>query len=177
MTSKGVFSGVLATALVALGGCQPIGEWTGQYVPRQPEVAGSAMGGGAAPVAAMPVASAAELSAQLDGANEVPMTFSGGSGTALASYDDTTGMLSWSVTYDGLTSEATGAHFHGPAAEGENAGVQLNIGETGLASPLQGAAPITPEQAAALLGGLWYVNIHSATFPDGEIRGQLKPAM
>ena len=29
-------------------------------------------------------------------------------------------------------------------------------------------------QAADLLAGLWYINIHTAAFPGGEIRGQVR---
>jgi hypothetical protein len=32
---------------------------------------------------------------------------------------------------------------------------------------------LTDAQAADLLAGRWYVNIHTAQFPNGEIRGQL----
>jgi CHRD domain len=45
-----------------------------------------------------------------------------------------------------------------------------------LASPIKGAAILTEDQAKALLGGNMYVNVHTVKYPDGEIRGQLKPA-
>lgn len=32
---------------------------------------------------------------------------------------------------------------------------------------------ITPAQVAQLKAGLYYVNIHSTTFPGGEVRGQI----
>lgn len=161
MVRTSAIFGAVAVAAVALSGCQQIGEWTGRYEPRQPEVA----------------AVATRLSATLSGTNEVPMNFSYASGSAVLGYDQASGTLSWSVSYDNLTGDVAGAHLHGPAAEGENAGVEVNIGEAGLASPIQGAAQITPEQASALLGGLWYVNIHSSTYPDGEIRGQVLSGM
>lgn len=177
MFRRSIGFGAAAIAVAALAGCQQIGEWTGKYVPRQPEIAGSARTSAAA-VASLPATTAAsELEARLSGTSEIPINFSEATGRALVSYDRTSGLLSWVVDYDRLSSEATGAHFHGPAAEGENAGVQVNIGGAGLASPIVGSATITPEQAAALLGGLWYVNIHSTNYPDGEIRGQLKPSM
>ncbi|MDB5871314.1 MAG: hypothetical protein JWQ07_756, partial [Ramlibacter sp.] len=40
--------------------------------------------------------------------------------------------------------------------------------------PIQGETVVTPAQAADLMAGLWYVNIHSTQFPGGEIRGQLR---
>jgi hypothetical protein len=84
-------------------------------------------------------------------------------------------MLSWTVTYSGLTGPATMGHFHGPAAVGVAAGVQVPM--TGdLASPIKGSAEINDGQIGDLSGGLWYVNIHTAANPKGEIRGQLTKA-
>jgi hypothetical protein len=34
---------------------------------------------------------------------------------------------------------------------------------------------LNAEQVTDLKAGLYYVNLHSATYPNGEIRGQLKP--
>jgi hypothetical protein len=172
MISRSMVFGA-AVAAVALTGCEQIGMWTGRYEPRQPQVASGPQ------VASAPQAASVltRLGATLSGASEVPMNFSNATGTAQVGFDRRTGLLSWIVSYENLTGEVAAAHFHGPAAEGENAGVQVNIGEAGLASPIQGAVQITPEQAAALLGGLWYINIHSSAFPDGEIRGQVGPGM
>jgi hypothetical protein len=65
------------------------------------------------------------------------------------------------------------AHFHGPAAPGANAGVALPIGAAGMASPAAGSATLNDAQVADLLAGRWYINIHTATHPGGEIRGQV----
>jgi hypothetical protein len=40
---------------------------------------------------------------------------------------------------------------------------------------MKGAAILTEDQAKALLGNM-YINVHTAKYPDGEIRGQLTPA-
>ncbi|HVZ43235.1 MAG TPA: CHRD domain-containing protein [Ramlibacter sp.] len=118
-----------------------------------------------------PTGSRMMLTAQLSGAQEVPPKTTGGSGTAQVEYDRATNMLHWTVTYSGLTGPATAAHIHGPAAAGANAGVLVpfKVGP----SPITGEAPITPAQAGDLLAGLWYVNVHTAANPGGEIRGQL----
>jgi hypothetical protein len=172
---RGIAIGCSAAAgLLALSACAPYGLIRGDWQERQPMVAGAegaAAEGAVPPTAPMVV----QLSATLAGANEVPMNFSPGSGAADVFYDQSTHTLSWSVAYGGLSGEPTAAHFHGPAADGENAGVQVNLGANGLASPLEGSAVLTDEQAAQLLGGLWYVNIHSTVNPDGEIRGQVRP--
>ena len=45
-----------------------------------------------------------------------------------------------------------------------------------LQSPIKGAAILTEKQVKALVGGDMYIDVHSAKYPDGEIRGQLKRA-
>ena len=40
--------------------------------------------------------------------------------------------------------------------------------------PIQGQATITPTQFGDLAADLWYVNLHTAQAPGGEIRGQLR---
>jgi hypothetical protein len=70
-----------------------------------------------------------------------------------------------------LSGAATAAHFHGPADPGKNAGVAVPI--TPNTSPLEGSTTLTDAQAADLQAGRWYVNVHTAANPGGEIRGQL----
>jgi CHRD domain len=40
-------------------------------------------------------------------------------------------------------------------------------------SPIEGTATLTENQAADLLAGKWYANIHTAANPGGELRGQM----
>lgn len=117
-------------------------------------------------------ASAEKLKATLDGKAEVPATTSSGTGTADLDYDAASKKLSWTVTYSGLSGHATAAHFHGPAEAGKNAGVAVAI-PNAAASPAKGEATLTDAQAADLLGGKYYINIHTAANPGGEIRGQV----
>ena len=42
-------------------------------------------------------------------------------------------------------------------------------------SPIEGETRISPEQSGQLASGQWYVNVHTAANPGGEIRGQLRP--
>jgi CHRD domain len=111
------------------------------------------------------------LTATLSSAAEVPANASTGSGSLDATLDKGTNMLRWTVTYSGLSGPATMAHFHGPAMPGSNAGVVLPIGNP--ASPAQGQAALTESQIADLMAGKWYVNVHTAANPGGEIRGQV----
>ena len=108
----------------------------------------------------------------LRSASEVPPNTSGGSGTADVTYDTQTKQLKWKVSYSGLTGPATTAHFHGPAEPGKNAGVMIPI-QNIATSPAEGSATLTDPQAADLLGGRMYVNVHTAANPGGEIRGQV----
>lgn len=118
----------------------------------------------------MPNASA--MTTRLSGASEVPPVMSSASGTVEATLNKQTSELSWTVTYSGLSGPVTGAHFHGPAMAGTNAGVVVPI--TGnLTSPIRGVASLTAAQVADLMAGKWYVNLHTAANPNGEIRGQL----
>jgi hypothetical protein len=116
---------------------------------------------------------AEKMKATLDGASEVPASTSAGKGTADIDYDAATKKLTWKVTYSGgLSGPATAAHFHGPAEPGKNAGVAVAI-PNATASPAEGSATLTDAQAADLMAGKYYVNIHTAANPAGEIRGQV----
>jgi len=42
-----------------------------------------------------------------------------------------------------------------------------------MTSPMEGSATLTAAQAADLLAGKWYANIHTTVHPNGEIRGQM----
>ena len=109
---------------------------------------------------------------QLTGAQEVPAVTTGGTGTVETTFDKSTNVLTWTVTYAGLSGPLTAGHFHGPALPGVNAGVVVPF--TGdLASPIRGKATLTSAQAADLTAGRWYANLHTAKNPGGEIRGQV----
>ena len=113
-----------------------------------------------------------KMKATLDGKAEVPATTSTATGTAEIDYDPASKKLSWTVTYTGLSGPATAAHFHGPAEAGKNAGVAVAIPNAGT-SPVSGSATLTDAQAADLVAGRYYINIHTAANPGGEIRGQV----
>jgi CHRD domain len=115
---------------------------------------------------------AEKMKATLDGKSQVPPNASAGTGTADIDYDAATKKLSWKLTYSGLSGPPTAAHFHGPAEPGKNAGVALAI-PSATTSPVEGSATLTDAQAADLAAGKYYINIHTAANPGGEIRGQV----
>lgn len=121
----------------------------------------------AAPMASSTVA----VSAKLAGSTEVPANASTGSGSLAATFDKSTNVLSWTVSYAGLSGPVKAGHFHGPAMAGQNAGVALGFSGS-MDSPIKGSATLTAAQAADLLAGKWYVNLHTAANPGGEVRGQ-----
>ncbi|HEV7816619.1 MAG TPA: CHRD domain-containing protein [Janthinobacterium sp.] len=108
----------------------------------------------------------------LSGAQEVPPNPSTASGTStikVAPDKSVTGM----VTYTGLA--ATAAHIH-EAAPGSNGAVivpLIKASESSFSVPP--GAVLTDTQYNDYLAGNLYVNVHSATYPGGEIRMQLKP--
>ena len=119
-------------------------------------------------------ASAEKMTMKIDltGAAEVPPNDSPAKGTADVTYDTTSKMLTWKTTYSGLTGPATMAHFHGPAEAGKNTAVVIPFKDA--SSGASGSATLTDAQAADLMAGKLYINVHTAKNPGGEIRGQVK---
>ena len=111
------------------------------------------------------------LRAWLSGTQEVPPVATAASGMAAVTYDTVTGQLSWNVTYSGLSSPINGAHFHGPTPAGLDADITVPMAQG--PSPIVGTATIDAAQAAQLISGQWYINLHSENNGGGEIRGQV----
>ena len=111
------------------------------------------------------------MTVPMSGANEVPPNATTGTGTAKVDLDGN--VLKWTVTYSGTTGPVTAGHFHGPAMPGANAGVVVPFPGP-ISSPITGTATLTAAQVADLKAGLWYVNLHTAANPGGELRGQVK---
>jgi hypothetical protein len=112
------------------------------------------------------------FSTTLNGAKETPPTSSSATGTG--TFTLTSSGLQYDITLRGLSgSVITGAHFHhgdigvaGPVVEP----ITFN------ASTLRATGTwtdLTAEERSELLDGDVYVNVHTAAYPDGEIRGQV----
>jgi hypothetical protein len=112
--------------------------------------------------------------AHLTSSAEVPPNDSHGTGTMRGTLNTTTHKFTYTVSWHNLTGPATMAHFHGPARPGENAPIVVPLGNQPK-SPIHGSVTLTPEQQQQLENGLWYVNVHTAAHPGGEIRGQVEP--
>lgn len=107
--------------------------------------------------------------ATLTGAEQVPPVTTSATGTATVTIDTDTKMVTYTVTYTGLTPIM--AHIHGPAPVGKNAAVIIpfKVGP----SPFSGTAKATDAQIKMIEDGMAYVNVHTAAHKAGEIRGQL----
>lgn len=109
------------------------------------------------------------FNATLNGSSEVPPNTSTASGTAVLLYNKTTKIFTLTVNYTGLT--VANAHIH-KGAVGVDGGVVFPISD--LSSPMNYTSiALSSAQEADLLANLYYVNLHTAAFSGGEIRGQL----
>lgn len=121
-------------------------------------------------------------SADLRSSNEVPPTGTSAYGSAFVTIDPGTSTLTWEVNTHGIASP-TLAHIHKGMA-GANGPVLINFATSASDIPggrTKGTVSIASLDAATLLDleanpAGYYVNVHSAAFPGGEIRGQLTSA-
>jgi len=116
------------------------------------------------------------IAAPIEGAQEVPPNPTTGLGNISGTYNDVTRELMFRVVFTGLLSPTTAAHFHAPAQPGVNAPVVIGFAgfPVGVFSgAFSDTVILTPAQNIEIIGGLWYVNIHTSASPGGEIRGQL----
>ncbi len=128
----------------------------------------------------------AAYQALLNGAQESPPASSPSQGVAFVTYNKTTKMLCYSMSFSPLAGTELVAHIHGPAQPGPcgtdacNGTVLLDItGGTGpspVGNPKAGCVgPLSKDDLKNLNKGLLYFNIHTTMFPLGEIRGQIFP--
>jgi hypothetical protein len=106
----------------------------------------------------------------IDGEQEVPPTGSSAAGVGLFAMNRDTDELSYDIRHLNLSAAETNAHIHGFAPAGVNAGVLHGLA---LGSQKIGVFAYPAGDEQSLLDGLSYVNIHTGTFPGGEIRGQI----
>ena len=124
------------------------------------------------------VAQGGKFSVYLNGRQEVPANNSTGSGTCFVTLNAGETQAAVECTYRNLTTNVVGAHIHDNGPVGVNGPIRFDFsftgGTTGTIGPLTFDA--TPAQVADLRSNKWYVNIHTTSFPNGEVRGQIKRA-
>ncbi|MDP1830538.1 MAG: CHRD domain-containing protein [Geothrix sp.] len=134
--------------------------------------AGCGGGGDSAPVVVPVVVPAYVRFAGLSGAQEAPINASTATGAATFSLDPNTRILTGTVATSGIV--ATAAHIHDGAPGVAGPVVFPLSGGTGGIWTVPANTVMTDAQYAALQANRYYVNIHSAAFPAGEIRGQIE---
>lgn len=110
------------------------------------------------------------FTATLNGAQEAPNpTPSTATGTATLEFNSKTKIFTITVTHN--VASPTNGHIHKGAAGASGPPV---FPFTSFTSPIAfTSTALDAAQEADLLAGLYYVNIHTAAYPAGEIRGQL----
>ena len=115
------------------------------------------------------------LSGSAAGSKEIPSNTTTGTATLSGSYNKATNALSYTITWAGLTGNISAAHFHGPATATETASpiLDITIGTNGTSGSVTSTATVTDAFENALLDGKIYYNLHTAQYPNGEIRSQV----
>lgn len=108
------------------------------------------------------------LTAVINASQEVPANPSTATGTFTGVYNKDTNVLTYTVTYTGLTPVMGHLHRGMPGMNGP-----VVVPFSSLASPITGTFAFTDADEALLLNNGFYVNLHSAAFPGGEIRGNI----
>jgi hypothetical protein len=126
----------------------------------------------AAAACAPALAATTKIDTHLTAAAEVPGPGKG-AGTATLTFDSDKGQVCYMLMSSG-TDTPTMAHIHKGAA-GVAGGVVVALAPpaTGMS---EGCAPLAGDVLADIVAhpGNYYVNVHTAAFPAGAMRGQLK---
>jgi hypothetical protein len=123
-----------------------------------------------------PKAKSVKFSAALNIGQEVPHpkgTKAGASGRFTATLTGTT--LKWTLTFAHLTGPAMAAHIHN-GLRGKSGPVLVPLCGP-CTSPRNGTATLTQAEITAITASKYYVNVHTAKNPNGEIRGQITRAL
>jgi hypothetical protein len=111
----------------------------------------------------------------LSGPQEVPGPGDDdGIGRAWVAVDGDTNTVCWFIQVSGIELPAAAAHIH-VGAEGEAGGVVVPLSPPALEGTSAGCTTAEAEVVQAILNNPpgHYVNVHTASFPNGAVRGQL----
>jgi hypothetical protein len=116
------------------------------------------------------------FAARLQGSQVVPPVTTPGSGTASVVLDVGTGAVTITGSFSSLSSDVTIVALHGPAAVGSTASSIFSFSFSGTTSgTFTGSSVLAAAQVQDLLNGLHYVDIHTVSWPNSEVRGQVCP--
>ena len=108
----------------------------------------------------------------MSGAQETPATPTTALGTMDVFYTKETRILTYTVRWSGLTGSVAAMHIHGLAPTGFLAPTISNTTCGTYTGTLLADGVVVKEDD--LLNGVYYINIHTAAYPNGEIRGQIR---
>lgn len=111
------------------------------------------------------------FTAALNGNQAVPATNSTATGVGSVILNDAENEVTVTLKLNGLQNAQTNARVHGPALRGSTADMIFSL-PTGVSTQ---KFSVTTSEAANLKAGLWYFNVITTNFPNGEIRGQIEP--
>ncbi len=132
---------------------------------------------GGLPMANQPVLfSANQFGAALSGLNEapIPVTTTAGTGALSFTYDPATQRLTYIGSVSGLTTNVSAAHIHtGTVGVPGSVLFPLTYVTSTNGATFAGVVTLTTASEALLYTGGLYVNVHTATNPGGEVRGNI----
>ena len=111
-----------------------------------------------------------------NGTQVVPSNAAGGMGTITGSFDPTTNTLTYTSTWTGLSGAPSSAGFYAGASgvTGTVVGEPWTLDTTMTTDgTVSSSVVLTADQASQLLAGNMYYSYYTATYPGGEIRGQI----
>jgi len=114
-------------------------------------------------------------SGNASGAQQNPPVSTTATGTLTGTYNASTNVWNYSITWSGLSSAATIVELRGPASVGVNGNLltTLTISAPGINGSASGSVTLNESQETSLLANQLYYTIVNTTYVTGEIRGQI----
>ena len=112
------------------------------------------------------------ISARLSGGAEVPAVTTDAIGVATVTFNDDYSIATVNATVSNLSSDFAGVHIH-EGMPGENGPVVFNLTDDYIQGRVQSTFAIEKSDVAKFINGEYYLNVHTANNPNGELRGNL----
>jgi hypothetical protein len=122
-------------------------------------------------VAAGSMAASKSITVKLDGKQETPAGSPTGNGSAKITLNDTKGQVCFKLSWSGIGTPSA-AHIH-KGAKGKAGAVVIPLFS---GTPKKSACVSASKSLVAAIAktpGSYYVNVHTAKYPNGALRGQL----
>jgi CHRD domain len=116
------------------------------------------------------------ISGNGNGSQVVPSAGGSGTGTLSGTYTPSSRQLVYTANWNGLTDVPTAGGFYNASAGMNGLAVSTPWAFSGGSAELgstSGTVTLTEAQAQDLISGNWYYTYGTATYPGGEVRGQI----